>query len=154
MTKLENTNYIIQKKCVAKKADKGAFRPLCPNELFQPLFEKYQNNEDFTNAEEYLFGCLVNSLANIVLNNKHFRYQIPEIKDECFSEFQLAILSGKDHFDKNKGSAYAYCFRLAYVAGIHVLEKYNEDREKIKLESDFEDHNDFMAICEPTNFII
>ena len=132
---------IVINDCYCKNADKGRFRPWCPNELFQPLFQKYQENEPMTCKEQYLFGLLINALANIVLNNKHFRYQEQHIKDECLSEFSLAILEGKKHFNPTKGSAYAYCFRLAYVAGIHVLEKYNEMREKMVLESQLEDTN-------------
>ena len=106
------------------------WNPACPNDWFQPLVEKIQNNNKLTPKEDQLYGQCILSLVEIILNNKKFKYQDWDIKSECQSEMLHDILVNMPtNFDKTKGKAYSYAFRIGYVAGIHILEKYNDIRE-------------------------
>lgn len=109
--------------------DKKGF-PKCCNEVFQDLVVR-QKNGVLSKREYELYGRLICTLVQIVLNNRKFKFQDPDIREECRTEAYCDILSGLvDHFDALRGStAYAYAFRIAYTAGIHVLERLNMRRE-------------------------
>lgn len=109
--------------------DKKGF-PKCCNEVFQDLVVRQQRGVIMPREYE-LYGRLVMTLVNIVLNNRKFKFQDPDIREECRTEAYCDILSGLPrYFDATKGStAYAYAFRIAYTAGIHVLERLNMRRE-------------------------
>ena len=105
--------------------DKKGF-PKCCNEVFQDLVVRQQRAVIMPREYE-LYGRLVMTLVNIVLNNHKFKFQDPDIREECRTEAYCDILSGLPrYFDANKGStAYAYGFRIAYTAMIHVLQRMN-----------------------------
>ena len=110
------------------------WNPACPNHLLQPLLEKLQDNGSLSYADDLLYGQCILSLIEIVLNNKHFKLQTDEIKDECRGEMLKDVLVNcPKTFDRTKGStAYSYCFRTCYTAGIHVLERFNIMRELLE----------------------
>ena len=120
--------YRIDKTSGIFRDSKGA--PKCFNGVFQELVMR-QKNGVLTSREYELYGQLVCTLVQIVLNNRKFKYQDPDIREECRTEAYCDILSGLvRHFDASRGStAYAYAFRIAYTAGIHVLERLNMRRE-------------------------
>lgn len=106
--------------------------PKCPNILLQELVVELQS-KPLDHNKETLYGQLVMSLVEIVLNNKHFKYQAEEIKDDCRIEAYPCILEGcKKTFDSSKGKAYSYAFRCAYTSMIHVLERNNKNNEMIE----------------------
>lgn len=126
---LSKSNEIQDKKC----------QPKCPNEIFQNLLMKRKNKEELSEYEDYIYGCALNSLVHILMKNKHFCLQTPEIQDECRLEMLCAIPTIENGFDKDKGKAYSYAFRIFYTEGIHVLERWNEMNDTFVLESDIED---------------
>ena len=101
-------------------------RPICNNDILQDLAIKRQN-KSITEEENELLGNCILTLIKIVLNNKTFRYQSEDIKEEIISESTLDTLTALERglFDSSKGKAYSYIFRLCYVAGIHVLRDKN-----------------------------
>lgn len=123
--KLVHNIFVVQKALPKKQ-------PKCYNPVFQKLVERIQDNtEPLTEREYNLYGQLVMTLVQIVLNNHHFKFQDPEIKDECRLEAYCCLLeAGPKNFDRNFGStAYSYYFRLAYTSMIHVLESKNRRTE-------------------------
>lgn len=120
---LEKNNLHIHSDNIIYKHGKGnRNRPICNNEIFQDLVVKKMNNV-ITEKEYDLLGIFIHTLVRIVLNNKKFRFQTDTIRDDIVGSAYLDILSAIDKhlFDPEKGNAYSYFFRLAYVAGIHVL---------------------------------
>ena len=121
--------------------------PKCYNPVLQKLLERIQDNtEPLTEREYNLYGYLVMSLVQIVLNNVKFKYQDPDIREECRTEMYCGILeAGPKYFDRTKGStAYSYLFRVAYTQGIHVLEAKNQrtDIENTLREA----YDDYLAL--------
>lgn len=123
-------------------------KPKCFNPVFQDLVERQQDGDKLSYREEQLYGQMILTLVQIVSNNHHFIAQDPDIKDECRTEAYCDILSWLvKYFDRKRGStAYSYAFRLAYVAGIHVLERMNKRNETI--EKLHEEYNKLMQITE------
>ena len=128
MDSIKAQGYHLDSKTEIFRDAKGA--PKCFNGVFQDLVVR-QKNVVLSKREYELYGRLVMTLVQIVLNNRKFKFQDPDIREECRTEAYCDILSGLvDHFDALRGStAYAYAFRIAYTAGIHVLERLNMRRE-------------------------
>lgn len=107
------------------------WNPACPNDWFQPLVEKLQDNGSLSPKEDLLYGQCILSLIEIVLNNVKFRFQTDEIKEDCKGEMLKDVLFGlPKSFDRTKGStSYSYAFRICYTSGIHILEKWNKYNE-------------------------
>lgn len=107
--------------------------PKCPNAIYQHLVVKKQNGVRLDAFEDKIYGSCVLSLIEIILNNKHFRFQTEDIKEDCRGEAVLCILeSVPKYFNKDKGStAYSYAFRCGYTSMIHVLERNNRNIEKL-----------------------
>lgn len=123
MSILEKNNLHIHSDNIIYKHGKGnRNRPICNNEIFQDLVIKTMNNA-ITNEEYELLGVFIHTLVRIVLNNKRFRFQSDTIRDDIVGSAYVDILSAIDKhlYNPEKGNAYSYFFRLAYVAGIHVL---------------------------------
>lgn len=125
---LKAHGYSLDKRTDIYRDEKGA--PKCFNQVFQDLVLRQQKGT-LSPREYELYGRLVMTLVQIVMNNRKFKFQDPDIKDECRTEAYCDILSNLvSHFDSTRGStAYAYAFRIAYTAGIHVLERLNMRRE-------------------------
>ena len=120
---LEKNNLHIHSDNIIYKHGKGnSNRPICNNEIFQDLVLKKMNN-NIADKEYELLGIFIHTLVRIVLNNKKFRFQTDTIRDDIVGNAYVDILSAIDKrlFNPEKGNAYSYFFRLAYVAGIHVL---------------------------------
>lgn len=125
----------LKRRCYCKNNDD---RPVLLNEYFQPLVMKYKDGT-ITESENEELGYWTNSIAEILMNNHKFKRQDKELKDECRSEAILGIYTSFSYFDPNKVSkrtgkvskAYSYAFRVAYTTAIHVLERYNKDREQL-----------------------
>ena len=120
---LEKNNLHIHSDNIIYKHGKGnSNRPICNNEIFQDLVIK-KMNDNITYKEYELLGIFIQTLVRIVLNNKKFRFQTDTIRDDIVGNAYVDILSAIDKrlFNPEKGNAYSYFFRLAYVAGIHVL---------------------------------
>lgn len=115
---------------IYKTGEKNKNRPICNNTVFQDLVIKKQE-ENIIGKEYELLGNCIMTLIRIVLNNVKFRYQPDNIREDIVTEAYVDIFTAlqKKCFDPTKGNAYSYFFRLAYVSGIHVLEKYNKIRE-------------------------
>lgn len=108
-------------------------KPKCPNPIFQPLLEELQDNGKLDYRKETLYGQCFMSLIEIVLNNKHFKFQTTDIKEECRLEALLVLEALPKYFDRNKGSTvYSYAFRCMYTNMIHVLERHNEEKEMME----------------------
>lgn len=108
-------------------------KPKCPNPIFQPLLEELQDNEKLDYQKETLYGQCFMSLIEIVLNNKHFKFQTPDIKEDCRLEALLVLESLPKYFDRDKGSTvYSYAFRCMYTNMIHVLERHNLEKEMME----------------------
>lgn len=123
MSILEKNNLHIHSDNIIYKHGKGnRNRPICNNEIFQDLVIKTMNNA-ITDKEYELLGVFIHTLVRIVLNNKRFRFQSDTIRDDIVGSAYVDILSAIDKhlYNPEKGNAYSYFFRLAYVAGIHVL---------------------------------
>ena len=123
--KLVNNIFVV-KKSLPKK------QPKCYNPVFQKLVERIQDNKIPLSEREYnLYGQMIMTLVQIVINNHHFKFQEPEIKEECKTAAYCCMLdAGPKNFDRNRGSsAYSYYFRLAYTSMIHVLEDKNQRTE-------------------------
>lgn len=123
MSILEKNNLHIHSDNIIYKHGKGnKNRPICNNEIFQDLVIKTMNNV-ITSKEYELLGVFIQTLVRIVLNNKKFRFQSDTLRDDIVGSAYLDILSAinKHLYNPKKGNAYSYFFRLAYVAGIHVL---------------------------------
>lgn len=134
------------------KLSKGIFRdsknkPKCFNPVFQDLVIRQKNGDKLSEREYNLYGYLIMSLVQIVLNNAHFRYQEPDIKEECRTEAYCGVLEGLvPYFDENRGStAYSYAFRICYTSMIHVLERMNQ-RNNLDLTIE-ELYNDYSLDC-------
>lgn len=129
---LSNNNLKITNNIIYKTGKNNKNRPICNNDILQHLVLKYQDNDGILSTEDdYMFGCCLQTLIKIVLNNAKFRYQDEIIRSDIRTEAYCDILTALKNklFDQNKGKAYSYCFRLAYVAGIHILQQYNIIRE-------------------------
>lgn len=116
--------------------DKNIFRdrkhkPKCYNPVFQDLIIRQQEDNNLSSREYELYGQLIMSLVQIVLNNHKFKFQEADIREECRTEAYCGLLESLiTHYDKTKGStAYAYAFRIAYTNMIHVLERMNNRKE-------------------------
>ena len=134
------------------KLSRGIFRdsknkPKCFNPVFQDLVIRQKNGEVLSEREYNLYGYLIMSLVQIVLNNAHFRYQEPDIKEECRTEAYCGVLEGLvTYFDEKRGStAYSYAFRICYTSMIHVLERMNQ-RNNLDLTIE-EMYNDYSLDC-------
>lgn len=143
---LEDNNLHVHKDNIIYRHGKGnKNRPICNNDIFQDLVVKKMNG-DITDAEYELLGIFIHTLIRIVLNNEKFRFQTDTVRDDVTGEAYLDILTAmeKKWYKPAKGTAYAYFFRLAYVAGIHVLEA--ENRQK-KIVSDLmESFKDYYGV--------
>jgi hypothetical protein len=128
---ISKSNEIQDKKC----------QPKCPNHIFQYLLLKRKNKEDLNPYQDYVYGSALNSLVHILMKNKHFCLQTPEIQDECRLEMLCAIPTIENGFDPTKGKAYSYAFRIFYTEGIHVLERWNEMSDLFVLASEIEDED-------------
>lgn len=97
--------------------------PKCPNKFLEPLVIKLHNNEKLKVDEEYLYGCLIMSLTEIVLNNKKFKYQDLDLKEEIRSRILVRLVANlPKYFDISRGSkAYSLAFRIGYCEGIQTL---------------------------------
>lgn len=128
----KNTNtYIISEDNIIRRKVGNKWNPACPNNWFQSLVEKLQDNKKLDYKDDLLYGQCIMSLIEIVLNNVKFRFQKEEVKDEMRGEMLEDMLTGVPKlFDRTRGStAYSYAFRIAYVAGIHVLERKNIEND-------------------------
>ena len=110
-------------------------RPKCYNPVFQDIVcrIKRQGMIGISPQEYDLYGKLVFTLTQIVLNNQKFKYQDPDIREECRTEALCDLLPALPvNFDPSRGStAYSYAFRICYTAGIHVLERKNRRNELV-----------------------
>lgn len=150
MTEIENQGYKLSNNMF--KDEKGA--PKCYNPVFQDLVERIQDNEKnpnlgtrLTEREYNLYGFLIMSLVQIVLNNHHFKHQDPDIREECRTEAYCGLLDGlTKFFVRTKGStAYSYAFRICYTSMIHVLERMDKRRD---LDANLEEmYNDYCLDC-------
>lgn len=101
-------------------------RPKCFNPVFQSLLERQQDGWPLSKREYEMYGCLFMTLVRIVLNNARFKYQDADIRDECALEaYSEAFPVIVRYFRREKGTAYAFCFRVIYTNMIHVLERKN-----------------------------
>ena len=132
----------VKRRCYCKNKDE---MPVLLNDYFQPLVMKYKEGT-ITEQENEELGYWSNSIAEILMNNLKFKHQEKDVKDECRSEAILGIYTSFSYFDPNKVSkrtgkvskAYSYAFRVAYTTAIHVLERYNKDRENLSTLSTYE----------------
>lgn len=126
----DNDLHIHADNIVYKHGQKNHNRPICNNDILQDLVIKYQAG-DITDKENELLGIIINTMTRIVLNNKKFRFQKDDIRNDVIGEAYLTVLTALSRklFDKDKGNAYSYIFRLCYTAGIHVLEAENRQKE-------------------------
>lgn len=138
LKKLLDDRYTICSDNIIRKMVGKKWNPAAPNFILQPLVEKLQDEGKLDPKEETLYAQCILSLVEIVLNNKHFKFQNEEIKDECRGAgMECALLALPKNFDRNRGStAYSYAFRCIYTAMIHVLEIWNNKKE---YEVDLED---------------
>lgn len=91
--------------------------PSCPNSLFEPLLVKKIAQGKLSEKEDMLYGQLILSLVEIVLNNPKFKYQSEYLKDDIRLEMIEDILTNVPKtFNPTKGKAYSYAFRTAYTA--------------------------------------
>lgn len=135
---LEEENMVLCKDNIIRRRSDG--HPACPNAIFQPLLEMKQDEVVFTSLQEKIYAACYLSLAEIVLNNRHYKFQTPEIKEECRGEALYAIEGSEKCFDRNKGKAYSYAFRCMYTNMVHVLERHNTEREMMeKLRESYEE---------------
>jgi len=124
-------DYISKIRSQGYTEDRGVFRdskgaPKCFNYVLEELVLRQQSG--VLTAREYeLYGKMLLTLVQIVLNNHRFKYQDPDIKEECRDEAYVDVLGGLvKYFDKSRGStAYAYAFRICYTSMIHVLQRMN-----------------------------
>lgn len=136
---MKKNNLEIGKDGIIYKVGKGnKNRPICNNLIFQDLVVKKQETNNLSGKEDNLLGSCVMTLVKIVLNNVKFRFQKEELREEVVTEAYCDIFSAinKGNFNPAKGNAYSFFFRIAYTAGIHVLEKWNGIK---KLEETFEE---------------
>jgi len=126
----ENELHIHSDNIVYKHGQKNHNRPICNNDILQDLVIKYQAG-DITDKEYELLGIMINTMTRIVLNNKKFRFQKDDTRNDVTGEAYLTVLTAlnKKLYDKDKGNAYSYIFRLCYTAGIHILEAENRQKE-------------------------
>lgn len=125
---LEENNLILCKDNIIRR--KKDNHPACPNYIIQPLGIMKQDFQQLSPFQEKIYGACILSLVEIVLNNKHYRYQLPEIKDELRGEMLIAFDTAEKYFDREKGSTwYSYLFRVMYTNGVHVLERHNAEKE-------------------------
>lgn len=125
--------------------------PVLLNDYFQPLVMKYKEGI-ITESENEELGYWSNSIAEILMNNRKFKHQDKDVKDECRSEAILGIYTSFSYFDPNKVSkrtgkvskAYSYAFRVAYTTAIHVLERYNNDRENLSTLDSYEAFDEIL----------
>lgn len=104
--------------------------PSCPNYIIQPLAIMRQNDEKLTYFQDKIYSGCILALREIVTNNRHFKYQSQEIKEECKDEMLEGLGAAEKHFDETRGSTfYSYLFRIFYVNAIHVLERNNAERK-------------------------
>ena len=102
-------------------------KPKCYNPVFQDLVIRQQDNDKLSEREYNLYGQLIMSLVQIVLNNVKFKFQEFDIREECRTEAYCGLLETLiGGFDRTRGStAYSYAFRICYTNMIHVLERMN-----------------------------
>lgn len=143
MTEIENQGYKLSNNIFRD----GKGKPKCYNPVFQDLVERQQKNDKLSEREYNLYGYLVMTLVQIVLNNIKFKYQDPEIKEECRTEAYVGLLDGlTKYFNSKKGSsAYSYAFRICYTSMIHVLERMDKRNE---IDNNLEEmYNDYCLDC-------
>lgn len=100
--------------------------PKCYNGVFQELVERQKSGIPLSRREYEMYGMLLRTLVKIVLNNHKFKFREPELKDECALEAYCEVLPALPrYFNPEKGTAYAYAFRVVYTSMIHVLEANN-----------------------------
>lgn len=126
--------------------------PKCPNPVFQELLLEIQRNGSLDPKKERLYGICFRSLIEIVTNNAKFKFQDPDLLDECRLEALLALETVPKNFDATKGTAYAYVYRCCYTNMIHVLERHNHRRElldtlKAELEEMLAIENGGRKVC-------
>lgn len=110
-------------------------KPKCPNDLLQPLVIK-KKKEKLTQKEDYLYGCLLYSLCEILINNKHFKFKNQEEKDELRDACILKLCEIHNKYDESKGStAYSYFFHCGYTAMLKkALEIAKIEKKKKEIE--------------------
>jgi len=153
----KNNLHIHKDGVIYKHGKNNKNRPIANNEVFQDLSIKRQQG-NITYRENELLGNCVMTIVRICLNNGKFRYQDENIKNEIKTEAYMDIFNAIDSnlYNPSKGKAYSYFFRLAYVAGIHVLERYNKKAEfDLKLIEIYEKYmnSDGGKVITTTNFI-
>lgn len=133
---LEENNLILCKDNIIRR--KKDNHPACPNYIIQPLGIMKQDNQQLSPFQEKIYGACILSLVEIVLNNKHYKYQSPEIKDELRGEMMIAFDTAEKYFDRSKGSTwYSYLFRVMYTNGVHVLQHYNDERDFVEKMNEY-----------------
>lgn len=148
---LEENNLILCKDNIIRR--KKDNHPACPNYIIQPLGIMKQDNQQLSPFQEKIYGACILSLVEIVLNNKHYKFQSPEMKDELRGEMMMAFTSAEKYFDRTKGSTwYSYLFRVMYTNGVHVLQHYNDERDFVEkmneyLEDELAIENAGKKIC-------
>lgn len=107
--------------------------PKCPNAQLEPLVIKLHDEVKLTYDEEYLYGCLIMSLTEIILNNKRFKHQDLDLKEEIRSRVLTRIVDKlPKYFDITRGSkAYSLAFRIGYCEGIQTL---LDNNKKVEVE--------------------
>ena len=138
----------LKRRCYCKNSND---MPVLLNDYFQPLVMKYKEGI-ITESENEELGYWSNSIAEILMNNRKFKHQEKDVKDECRSEAILGIYTSFSYFDPNKVSkrtgkvskAYSYAFRVAYTTAIHVLERYNNDRENLSTLDSYEAFDEIL----------
>lgn len=141
----ENGIVLCKDNILRKHLKNGKVNPSCPNEIYQALLIKVQQNKPLTYFQEKIYGACILSLAEIVLNNRMMKFQTPEIKEECRGQmYEACIVTAPKFYDSNKGKAYSYSFRLCYVECVHVLERNNAEREFLDKMNEYLD--EYLAI--------
>lgn len=133
---LEENNLILCKDNIIRR--KKDNHPACPNYIIQPLGIMKQDNQQLSPFQEKIYGAGILSLVEIVLNNKHYKFQSPEMKDELRGEMMMAFTSAEKYFDRTKGSTwYSYLFRVMYTNGVHVLQHYNDEHDFVEKMNEY-----------------
>lgn len=132
----ENDLILCDDNIIRRNNDK---HPACPNYIVQPLAIMRQNGENLTYFQDKIYSGCILSLREIVMNNKHFRFQTQEIKEECKDEMLEGLGPAEKNFDETRGSIfYSYLFRIFYTNAIHILQRNNAEKQMMEtLESDY-----------------
>lgn len=102
------------------------------------LIDKLRNEERLNEQENNRYGIYVITIALIVQENPKFKNKSLIEREEILDQQILELLTGLQHFDKDKGSSiYSYAYRICYTAACHYYTNKIKDYRKKKA---IEDH--------------